>query len=326
MVRTTGIMLAVFVLLFASVDFAAAKRLGGGGSVGNRQSFSSTRPNTSGTPSSGFFSSQQQQQARPNPTASSPNRGGGLFSRPGVGGMLGGLLVGGLLGSMFFGGGHAGAAGGYGGPGLLDLVLIGGGLFLLFRFLSARRRQQQQQAAYQSGYQSDPAMERTYESQPMREAGSSGWANLGATPSSGPQDTVASQIADGPQIPVGFDTEDFLTGAKTLFNRLQRSWSTRDVNDIAAFSTPAFMEDVRRQAAEDPNPAPTDVLLVDAKLLEVRQQGDMTIASAYFDTLMREDPKADRPEQVREIWHFARHTNVPGDNWRLDAIQQLETA
>ena len=84
------------------------------------------------------------------------------------------------------------------------------------------------------------------------------------------------------------------------------------------------MEDVKKQAAEDPNPSPTDVLLVDAKLLEVRKQGAVTIASAYFDTLLREDPKADRPEQVREIWHFTRHDDIPGDTWRLDAIQQME--
>jgi predicted lipid-binding transport protein (Tim44 family) len=301
-VRTTGIMLAVFFLLFASVDFAAAKRLGGGGSIGNRQSFSSTRPNT-GAPSGGFFGgNQQQRQAQPNP-ATAPNAGGGMFSRPGVGGMLGGLLAGGLIGSMLFGGGHG--AGGSGGMGLLDLLLIGGGLFLLFRLFNARRR-----TATPSG----PTMERTYEAQPRREAAGSGWSNLGAAPAE-PQT---------PQTPPGFDAEDFLTGAKTLFARLQRSWSARDINDIAAFATPAFMEDVRRQAAEDPNPTPTDVLLVDAKLLEVRQVGDATIASAYFDTLLREDPKAGQPEQVREIWHFVRRSNVPGDTWRLDAIQQLE--
>lgn len=306
MIRTTGILLAVLLLVFASVDFAAAKRLGGGGSFGNRRSFTTTRPNNSGAPS-GFFGSQQQQ-SRPNPATATNPRGG--FSRPGMGGMLGGLLVGGLLGSMLFGGGHAG---GYGGPGLLDLLLIGGGLFLLFRFLARRRM------AAQSG----PSMARTYEAEPMREAAGSGWANLGAA-SSGAQAQDASQAASGPNVPPGFDAEDFLSGAKTLFGRLQRSWSARDINDIATFATPAFMEDVRRQAAEDPNPEPTDVLLVDAKLLEVRQMGETTIASAYFDTLMREDPKAGQPEQVREIWHFVRRDSVPGDNWRLDAIQQME--
>ncbi|WP_300160250.1 TIM44-like domain-containing protein [Solidesulfovibrio sp.] len=301
--KATGLLMALFVLVFLSVGEVSAKRLGGGGSIGNRQSFSTTTRPDMGAPSGSFGAQQAQRQ---NPMGAT-NPGGGMFSRPGLGGMLGGLLVGGLVGSMLFGGGHGG---GWGGPSLLDIVLIGGGLFLLFRFLSARR------AATQSG----PTMARTYQAEPvrevppMRDAAAGGWSNLGAAP----------QAPSGPQIPPGFDTDDFLAGAKTLFTRLQRSWSARDLKDIEAFSTPAFMEDVRKQAAEDPTPTPTDVLLVDARLLEVRKQGSVTIASAYFDTLLREDLKASQPEQVREVWHFTRRDDAPGDTWRLDAIQQLD--
>ncbi|KHK03823.1 import inner membrane translocase, subunit Tim44 [Desulfovibrio sp. TomC] len=295
-------LLAVFLLLFASVDYAAAKRLGGGSSIGNRQSFSSSttpRPGM-GAPSDGFGA----QQARPNPIGATP--GGGFFSRPGIGGMLGGLAVGGLLGSMLFGGGGHGA----GGPGLLDLLLIGGGLFLLFKFLRSRR-----QAAADGPAMSRP-MERTYEAQPTPQAAAAagGWANLGA-----------EAAPAGPTVPPGFDAEEFLAGAKTLFARMQRSWSQRNLADIEAFSTAAFMTDVRQQAAADPTPTPTDVLLVDAKLLEVRSQNGVTIASAYFDTLLREDPKAGQAEQVREVWHFVRRETVPGDSWKLDAIQQMDS-
>lgn len=292
--KTTCTLLTLVLLLFAGVEQAPAKRLGGGGSIGNRQSFStSTMPRPSmGAPSGGFGS----------PQAGAPNSGGGFFSRPGLGGMFGGLLVGGLLGSMLFGGGH-----GVGGPGLLDMLLIGGGLFLLFRFLRARS------TATAGG----PAMSRTAESGPLgqaRQAAAGGWSNLGA----------AQARPAGSDVPPGFDAGDFLAGAKTLFARLQRSWSSRDLADIEAFATPAFMADVRAQAAADPTPTPTDVLLVDAKLLEVRRQGGTAIASAYFDTLLREDPRAERPEQVREVWHFVRREDVPGDAWKLDAIQQLD--
>src|SRR3989442_7689649 len=59
-----------------------------------------------------------------------------------MGGLMGGLAgfaLGGLLGSMLFGGlGH----GFGGGIGLLEILLIGAGLFLLFRFMSARREAQ----------------------------------------------------------------------------------------------------------------------------------------------------------------------------------------
>ncbi|WP_148208364.1 Tim44 domain-containing protein [Solidesulfovibrio magneticus] len=302
--RTACVLLAVFALLFASVELGLAKRLGGGGSMGNRQSFStSTTPRPDAGSPSGSFSSQQ---ARPNPTAATP--GGGMFSRPGLGGMLGGLLVGGLVGSMLFGGGH-----GWGGPSLLDMLLIGGGLFLLFRFMRSRR------TATAQGPSFGQPMSRSYEAEPQsqaQQAAAGGWNNLGAA--------AQATAPAGPDLPPGFDAADFLAGAKALFARMQQSWSKRDLADIEAFATPAFMADVRKQAAEDPTPAPTDVLLVDAKLLEVRSQGGATIASAYFDVLMREDPKAGQPEQVREVWHFTRKETVPGDAWKLDAIQQLD--
>lgn len=304
--KTVGLLLALFVICCLTLSDASARRLGGGGSIGNRQSFSTTTRPSMGAPSGAFGAGQTTRPTNPGP-AGTTNSGGGLFSRPGMGGLFGGLLMGGLLGSLFFGGG---GGHGWGGPGLLDLLLIGGGLFLLFRFLGARR----------SSRQSGPTMARTYAAEPLRDvppqgtATGSGWDNLGA----------ASQAPAGPQTPSGFDTEDFLAGAKTLYTRLQRAWSARDLHDIESFSTPAFMADVRRQAAEDPTPTPTDVLLVDAKLLEVREQNGVTIASAYFDTLLREDPKADKPEQVREVWHFVRRADQPGDTWRLDAIQQLD--
>jgi len=308
-IRATGILMAVFFLLFASVDFSAAKRLGGGGSIGNRQSFSqsTTRPSEPGG-STGFFGSQQS--ARPNPAMGAPGtppNSGGFFSRPGIGGMLGGLLVGGLVGSMLSGGG---GGMGHSGPGLLDLILIGGGLFLLFKFLRSRRNARETVPPMARGYEPEPTQPIQT---PAYTAAGSGWGNLGSTPAG----------ASGPTVPENFDTVDFLAGAKTIFARLQRSWSARDLNDIAAFATPVFMEDVRRQAAADPTPTPTDVLLVDARMLEVRTQGQTTLASAYFDTLLREDPKAEHPEQVREIWHFVRRDDIPGDMWRLDAIQQL---
>ena len=53
--------------------------------------------------------------------------------------MLGGLLAGSLLGSLLFGGG-------FNGGGFLDIILIGGLLFLAFKFFSRRR------AATQGGW------------------------------------------------------------------------------------------------------------------------------------------------------------------------------
>ena len=58
---------------------------------------------------------------------------------------LAGFAIGGLIGSMLFGGlGHG--LGGFGGIGLLEMLLIGGAIYLLFRFLRNRQTQSPQPA------------------------------------------------------------------------------------------------------------------------------------------------------------------------------------
>jgi hypothetical protein len=103
----------------------AARRMGGGKSFGSKPGYQRSAP----PPSQGPTSSPTKpgQTVQPQPANTTPPAPMGRW-----GGMLGGLLMGGLIGSLLFGGGFSG-------PGLLDLLLLGGGLFLLFRFLRARR-------------------------------------------------------------------------------------------------------------------------------------------------------------------------------------------
>ncbi len=114
------ILLFVFALFYTWIEQAEARRMGGG------RSFPQKSP------------SQPGQTAPATPTAA---------PRP-FGGMLGGLLMGGLIGSLLFGGMHS-----WGGPGLLDILIIGGLLFFLFRFLKARRMATQEagQTAFSTG-------------------------------------------------------------------------------------------------------------------------------------------------------------------------------
>ncbi|MFP4315900.1 MAG: Tim44 domain-containing protein [Desulfovibrionales bacterium] len=273
------------------VDDADAKRFGGGRSFGSKSTYSKPASKPSSTEQQTMtqrdgVTQQNAAQARP----------GGPAARPGFGGMLGGLLMGGLIGSMLFGGG-------FGGINLIDILLIGGGLFLLTKVLRSRRA----------------AVEPVPQSAGGGPARSDAWAHLQGT-GSGPQATNSQSSS----VPEGFDQDDFLEGAKAMYNRMQQSWAERDLDDIAGFVTPELMGEVRRQAEEDDDRHPAGVLLVKARLLEVRQEEGRSVASVYFDVLMHEDPTRQQPSQVQEIWHFIRNESVPGDSWRLDGIQQLE--
>lgn len=109
-----------------------------------------------------------------------------------------------------------------------------------------------------------------------------------------------------------------------MYARLQHSWDRRDLKDIALFTTPEVLAEITRQANADPAPSKTELLLVNAKLLEFREEAADTVVAVLFDVLMREDAGEERPKQIREVWHFSRPTGDLQANWRLEGIQQLE--
>jgi predicted lipid-binding transport protein (Tim44 family) len=272
-------------------DMAEAARLGGGRSFGSRPSYQRSAPLPSPSPTSPQMSPNRSSQLEPAATPSPMGRPGG---------MLGGLLMGGLIGSLFFGGSHA-----YGAPGLLDLILLGGGLFLLLRFLRARRMATESPSAAGS--------------MPFDRGPDQGWGSSGYDLSSEP---VRAGM-DPPAMPPGFDADDFLKGAKAIYTRLQASWDKRDLDDIRQFASPEVFEEIRRQAQNAPNPGKTELLLINPRILEVRDLDGRTIASVLYDVMMRED-RTEMAKQVRELWHFSREANQPESFWVLEGIQQVE--
>jgi predicted lipid-binding transport protein (Tim44 family) len=287
---TFGIM--AFLLYFWQ-DVAEAARLGGGKSFGSRPSYQRSAPAITPSPTSPQVSPSQPTQQGPvaGPTPSPMGRWGG---------MLGGLLMGGLIGSLLFGGGHA-----YGGPGIFDILLIGGGLFLLYRFIRARRMATESAAS--SGSMS-------FDRSPFQ-----GWGQSGFTPSAEPEPATAAP----PTLPAGFDADEFLKGAKAIYTRLQASWDKRDLEDIRQFVSPEVLAEIEHQAQADPQPGKTELLLINPRILEAREVEEQTIVSVLYDVMMRENG-TEMAKQVRELWHFSRETKKPENFWKLEGIQQIE--
>lgn len=266
-------------------DIAEARRMGGGRSFGSKPSYNRSAPNKAPASSP----------TKSNPTAT-PRSG-----LRGMGGMLGGFLMGGLIGSMLFGGGH-----GFGGPGLFDLLLIGGGLFLLFRYLKSKKM------ATASPGGGGPAMFDRGDSGSM-----GGWGSGNFIPSG------ASSASPAVSYPPGFDPEEFLKGATAIYTRLQNAWDKRDLQDIRVFTSPEVFSEIQDQARQDPTPGKTELLLINPSILEVRDVDNQTIVSVRYDVTLREDTDA-VAKQVLELWHFSRNRNNPDDFWILEGIQQME--
>lgn len=280
-------------LFVYSVSDADAARFGGGRSFGSKPSMqrSTTAP-------------VQQKPAMANAAPGAAAKTG-MFG--GMGGMLGGLLAGTLIGSMLFGGGFSGG-------GMMDLLLIALVAFLGFK-LYARYRMSRSATPAAAGAGGMNYQAQQPEQSPMQRQGENMWGALKGNAAQG-------EAPEAPAVPAGFDTEDFLRGAKMAFTRLQSSWDKRDLDDISQFAGEAVMKEVKAQFETDSSPSKTEILLVNAQLLSVLDEKGMQTATVFFDVLMREEAGRDTT-QVREVWHFVRPQGDTG-MWKLDGIQQVE--
>lgn len=132
----------------------------------------------------------------------------------------------------------------------------------------------------------------------------------------------AGNTAASTAIPADFDVDGFLRQAKLNFVRLQAANDRGDMDDLKTFTTPEVFAEVQMQYQERGRAAQqTDVVQLDAALLEVVTEGSQYIASVRFSGLLREDAHA-APAAFDEIWHLAKP--VDGSfGWRVAGIQQL---
>jgi predicted lipid-binding transport protein (Tim44 family) len=314
--KKTGILATLLIalsLMLGSIHEAQAKRMGGGSSFGSKPSYSapyqrSTSPNSASHP---VRSPSQQQAASQNQTArqSWANRGGLM-------GMLGGLALGGLLGSLFFGGAFENFN-------FMDLLVFGGIAYLLYRLFAARAAGQSQPVgnAYgRSSYQDtvSPAAHNNSEQPTANSARFNTDVLFNKDKNEGYQAAEFSAA----NIPADFDQRTFLAGAESAYRYLQAAWDSRDLASIRGLTTDKVFAEIQDQLRASDAANKTEVLKLNAELLDVREVGSELEATVLFDSLMREDDG--QAQQVKEVWHFTKPKNSKQPKWFLDGIQQFE--
>ncbi|MEW6039580.1 MAG: Tim44-like domain-containing protein [Pseudomonadota bacterium] len=294
----------VTVLLFSGMNDAFAKRLGGGKSFGSKPSYSEPYRRSTDGNSSSQTQRPAYQPSQPASAASQRNQAAreDYARRGGLMGMLGGLALGGLLGAMLFGGAFEHLN-------FLDILLFAGLGYFLYRLLAARRTQSQ--AAAGAGYY-PPAEPAT-----------------GMRPSSGRPafDTDLLSRRGGAQRgrsqPADFDAVGFLNGAKAAYRQLQAAWDERDLGTLRALTTDKVFGELQDQLRASAERHRTELLRVDAEILEVSDRGDEREIVVLFDVTLREAP-AEEAAVVHEVWHFVRSRSSRQPTWFLDGIQQVE--
>ena len=272
---------AVFMGLMISIpDAEAARRLGGGKSFGMQRQ---------ATPQQSQPRQTQAQQTAPQPGAAAA---GSRWMGP-----IAGLLAGGLLGALFFGGAFDGIK-------FMDVVLIlllAAGIFYVLRMLRKPQPAQRAEPLQYAGVGADPRVE--------------------PAPSTHAAGSVAAAPATGNYFPAGFDAEAFARQAKNNFLRLQDANDQADLGALREMMTPGLFSEIETQIRERGNaPQKTEVVTLDAKVVEVITQADHYVASVRFTGLIKEEPSA-APEAFDEIWHLQKPLSGKS-GWLMAGIQQ----
>jgi predicted lipid-binding transport protein (Tim44 family) len=284
------LMIAAFAALVGlgmMVHDAEAKRLGGGKSFGmQRQATPApTAPSAAGKPAAAPTAGA--------PAAAAKPAGMSRFLGP-LAGLAAGLGIAALLSHLGIGEGMANM--------LLILAMVMVAFFVV-RWLMSKRSPQ-------------PG---------MQYAGAGNAAPANFTPAQFESSTVgAGTTAAGAatrNIPADFDVDGFLRQAKLNFVRLQAANDRGDMDDIRDFTSPELFAEIKMQYQERGSKAQeTDVMQLNAELLEVVTEDSRHVASVHFSGQLREDAAA--PEAFAEIWHLAKP--IDGSRgWNVAGIQQI---
>lgn len=123
-------------------------------------------------------------------------------------------------------------------------------------------------------------------------------------------------------IPTGFDAEGFLRVAKLNFVRLQAANDSGNMDDIREFVSPEVFAEIKLQMGERSEATQqTDVVTVDAELLEVVTEGKRHIASVRMSGMIREQADA-AAEPFNEVWNLSKPVD-DSSGWVIAGIQQL---
>lgn len=128
-------------------------------------------------------------------------------------------------------------------------------------------------------------------------------------------------------VPVGFDTQGFVTAAKQNFMLLQSAWDAADIPTLRTMMTDTMVEEIKVQLAERETtaggqPNQTDVVMLEAKMLGIEELSTHYMASVEFSGLIREEPSSG-PTPFREVWNMSK----PKDGsmgWLVAGVQALQ--
>ena len=154
---------------------------------------------------------------------------------------------------------------------------------------------------------------------PMQYAGVEGPS---VSPAPAPAFTGSTGESVAPSLPPGFDGEAFLRVAKLNFVRMQAANDARNLDDMREFVSPEVFAEIKMQMDERGDVKQrTDVVTLNAELLEVVIEAERHIASVRFNGMIRETENG-AATPFDEVWNLSKPVDG-SKGWVVAGIQQV---
>lgn len=302
-------------LATASMDAEAAKRMGGGKSVGTqREAVQNKAPSSPAT------------QASPSAAPAAPAAaaaGTAAARKPSWAGPLAGLAAGLGLAALasHFGFGEQLAS-------MMMMGLLAVAIMAVIGFVLRRRHQAAAghagaaqgltPAAVGPGAPYAPTPQATQPENTYKVAPSSHPMGTGSGSLIG---SALQPQASQPSIPADFDRAGFEHHAKSNFIRLQAAYDSGQPDALREFTTPEMLTQLQQELNErGPAPQRGEVLQLEAQVLDVTTEPQRYLVSVRFTGFIRYGAGID-DEVFDEIWNLSKPLTGTG-GWVLAGIQQ----
>jgi len=310
------------VLALGSLNAEAARRLGGGKSMGQQSNQVTQREAV--RPQAPVAPAQQAAPMAPRPAPAAPAK------KP-WGAMLGGLAAGLGLAWLAHSLGMGEAFGN-----VLMFLLVGVAAMALIGMFMRRRAGASGGMAYQGAGATaeQPATFKQYNPEKVgNDASARPWESHDTRFDSAAHTPTGSMIGAGLQgnqgwgVPSGFDAAGFVEAAKRNFVSLQDAWDRSDIATLRAMMTDTMLAEIRSQLAERESQFPgqpnkTEVVTLEAQLLGIEELPDAYMASVEFNGVIREDASAG-PSPFREVWNMTK-LKQDSSGWLVAGVQALQ--
>jgi predicted lipid-binding transport protein (Tim44 family) len=272
--------LSAMFLLVGAVPEADAKRFGSGGFG---KSYSSP-----------FKSSPAKQPAKATPEQgkAAPGRGGMM------GGMMGGLLAGGLFAYLL-------GSGAFEGLQIMDMLLIGLAVFVIFRLLKgmgANQARRPQAANAMGGHQGAPHAQHFQAEQAF---------NSGS----------AVDAQEHPlNLPDNVDADAFIGGALDHYRLVQQAWNDGNLDLIREYVSQDLFDALAAQRNRLMVPPKTDIVDLNAEIVRADETTQKREISILFRGLCKDELEKSE-DGIFDVWHLERDLNNDDAPWIVVGIE-----